>query len=123
MVMDDICILKVPFILNLWYLMQSIIKFFKAIGNFIYALFFTRDDDLDVLQLLFASILVMTSVVVWNLANTAGMSDAVIIEALITLRWMIGLLVVTAVPKWLVPYMVDKITGKKTITDETSGES
>lgn len=122
MFMNNICILKVPFILNLWYFMQSVIKFFKAIGNFIYALFFTRDDDLDVLQLMFAVILAIATAVVWNLTNTVGMSDTVIIESLVTLRWMIGLLVVTAVPKWLVPYMVEKISPKKSINEETTEE-
>jgi hypothetical protein len=102
--------------------MQSVIKFFKAIGNFIYALFFTRDDDLDVLQLMFAVILAIATAVVWNLTNTVGMSDTVIIESLVTLRWMIGLLVVTAVPKWLVPYMVEKISPKKSINEETTEE-
>jgi hypothetical protein len=78
-----------------------------SIREFIYRLFFTREDSLDVLQLMFTVIVILALVVVWNLTNTAEMSDAVIIESLVTLRWMIGLLVVTAVPKWLVPFMVN----------------
>lgn len=80
-------------------------KLFDGVISFLYALFFTRDDDLDVLQLLFTSIIIIALLIVWNLTTIAGNSDAVKIESLVTLRWLIGLLVITAVPKWIVPFM------------------
>lgn len=72
--------------------------------EFIYRLFFTRDDSLDMLQLLFVAIIIVTLYVVcWTFVIAPIMSDAVRIEALLTLRWLAGLLVLTAVPTWLVP--------------------
>jgi 4-amino-4-deoxy-L-arabinose transferase-like glycosyltransferase len=76
-------------------------KFF----NFIYALFFTRDDDLDILQVLFAAIVIVALIITWYVAIPSGNSEGVRIEALVTLRWLAGLLVITAVPKWLVPFI------------------
>lgn len=76
-------------------------KFF----DFIYALFFTRDDDLDMLQVLFAAIVIVALIITWYVAIPSGNSESVRIEALITLRWLAGLLVITAVPKWLVPFI------------------
>jgi hypothetical protein len=83
----------------------------KAIGNFFYRAFFTRDDDMDMLQVLFVAIVVVTLQVVWKLTTGyEDMSEAVRIEALVTLRWLTGLLVITAVPKWMVPFMVQHKT-------------
>jgi hypothetical protein len=76
-------------------------KFF----DFLYALFFTRDDDLDMLQVLFAAIVVVALIITWYVAIPSGNSENVRIEALVTLRWLAGLLVITAVPKWLVPFI------------------
>jgi hypothetical protein len=81
----------------------------KKIVNFFYALFFTRDDDLDVLQLLFTTIVVIAIILAWKANTVTGTSDAVRIETIVTLRWMVGLLAVTAVPKWLAPLIADKI--------------
>lgn len=98
--------------------MQSIINVFKAIGQFIYSLFFTRDDDLDILQVLFAAIIIVSLLILWRLfVVQTDTSDAVLIEALKTLRWMIGLLVVTAVPKWLVPYITKQDTKEQETED------
>lgn len=91
---------------------QTILTMFEKFFNFLYALFFTRDDDLDVLQLLFTAIVVTTLLVVWKRSNVLGVSDAVQIEGLITLRWLAGLLVVTAVPKWLVPTIASMFGGQ-----------
>ena len=77
----------------------------KKFFNFIYALFFTRDDDLDILQVLFASIVIVALIITWYIAIPTGNTENVKIEALITLRWLAGLLVITAVPKWLVPFI------------------
>lgn len=90
--------------------MKSILLTIKSFFNFIYSLFFTRDDDLDVLQLLFTAIVVVTLLVAWKVTTETGMSDAIKTEGLITLRWLTGLLVVTAVPKWLVPAMIQSKT-------------
>ena len=76
-------------------------KFF----TFIYALFFTRDDDLDILQVLFASIVIVALIITWYVAIPSNNAENVRIEALVTLRWLAGLLVITAVPKWLVPFI------------------
>lgn len=65
-------------------------------------LFFTRDDDMDLLQVLFLVIVVVTLAVVWRIVTPAA-AEATVREGLITLRWLVGLLVATAVPKWLVP--------------------
>jgi hypothetical protein len=74
--------------------------------NFLYRAFFTRDDDLDVLQVLFVAIVAVTLYVVVQLTtNFTEMSEAVKVEALITLRWLTGLMIITAVPKWMVPLM------------------
>jgi hypothetical protein len=78
----------------------------KKFFNFIYALFFTRDDDLDMLQVLFAVIIMQTLFIVTKLTlQHPEMSEIVRVESLVTLRWLTGLLVITAVPKWLVPFI------------------
>jgi hypothetical protein len=87
--------------------MQVLKNFLKQLGEFLYALFFTRDDDLDVLQLLFAIIIIVTLAATWHAVTTGTVDAAVQIEALVTLRWLSALLVVTAVPKWLVPTIQD----------------
>ena len=85
--------------------MQQFLALLKKLVDFVYALFFTRDDDLDVLQLLFATIVIVTLFVVWHVSVNDTNNDSVKIEGLVTLRWMTGLLVVTAVPKWLIPFV------------------
>lgn len=70
----------------------------------LYRLLFTRDDDLDLLQVLFLVIVSVTLAIVWRLAMP-GTAEAVVIEGLVTLRWLVGLLVVTAVPKWMAPML------------------
>jgi hypothetical protein len=77
----------------------------SALSNFLYKLWFTRDDDLDILQLLFAAIIVVTLAITWNVSMATGEDSAVKIEALVTLRWLAGLLVITAVPKWMLPFI------------------
>jgi 4-amino-4-deoxy-L-arabinose transferase-like glycosyltransferase len=82
----------------------------KSFFNFIYSLFFTRDDDLDVLQLLFTVLVVMALVILWKLTLVKPeVSDLVVVESLKTLRWLVGLLVLTAVPKWLVPFIAGQV--------------
>lgn len=71
-------------------------------GSFLYRLLFTRDDDLDLLQVLFLVIVGVTLAIVWRLVRP-GTPETVVIEGLVTLRWLVGLLVVTAVPKWMAP--------------------
>jgi len=85
--------------------MQQVLAMFQKLVDFVYALFFTRDDDLDLLQLLFATIVVVTLMVVWNVSMVDSNDASVKIEGLVTLRWLTGLLVVTAVPKWLIPFV------------------
>jgi len=97
--------------------MEELKKIFKRFGEFLYALFFTRDDDLDVLQLLFAIIIIVTLSATWHVVTIDTVDSTVQIEALITLRWLAGLLVITAVPKWLVP-TVSSIVEKKLPSDE-----
>jgi hypothetical protein len=77
----------------------------STLSNFLYKLWFTRDDDLDMLQLLFTAIIIVTLMVVWKISMVDANDASVKIEGLVTLRWLTGLLVVTAVPKWLVPFM------------------
>jgi hypothetical protein len=93
--------------------MQLLLDNIKKFLHFIYALFFTRDDDLDILQLLFATIIVVTLIVTWNVSTMTTEDPLVKVEALVTLRWLAGLLVITAVPKWMIPFMSDH---SKTIT-------
>ncbi len=89
--------------------MKTILNLIQSLGKFIYALFFTREDDLDTLQVMFAVIIVVALLILWRLSIVqTDTSDTVLVEILKTLRWMIGLLVVTAVPKWLVPFMVNR---------------
>lgn len=78
----------------------------KSLIDFLYKLFFTRDDDLDTLQVLFAAIVIVTLVITWVVTTGGNVNDTVKIEGMVTLRWLTGLLVVTAVPKWLVPFIV-----------------
>lgn len=96
--------------------MKSLLTLLQKLTDFIYALFFTRDDDLDVLQLLFATIVIVTLMVVWNVSVADTNEASVKIEGMITLRWLTGLLVVTAVPKWLLPFVVKQ---SKTIVTST----
>jgi len=103
------------------HLLGHLVRIIEGFYNFIYRLFFTRDDDLDVLQLLFAILLVVTMRVAWVLTTSPDMSDEVRIQGLIELRWLIALLVVTAVPKWLVPSIVSILSGrglKDTVGDD-----
>lgn len=102
--------------------MKSILRAIKLFFNFIYSLFFTRDDDLDVLQLLFTAIVVVTLLVAWKVTTESGMSDAVKTEGLITLRWLTGLLVVTAVPKWLVPAVIQSKTNLMNQVSNVTGQ-
>jgi hypothetical protein len=81
----------------------------SGLVDFIYKLFFTRDDDLDILQVLFAIIIFVTLFVVWEVSLNDLTPATVKVEGLITLRWLTGLLVVTAVPKWLVPVMSKQV--------------
>lgn len=78
----------------------------KSFQQFLYQLFFTRDDDLDILQVLFAGIIVVTLIIAVHIFRVGSTQPTVQIEALVTLRWLVALLVVTAVPKWLVPFVV-----------------
>lgn len=83
-------------------------------NTFIYRMFFTRDDQLDSLQVLFVAVVLVTLAVAWKLLVTfPDMSDVVRIESLITLRWLAGLLVATAVPTWMVEPMVKILTRGK----------
>ena len=91
----------------------------ESIWSFIYRLFFTRDDDLDMLQVLFVALIVVAIKSVWFIVITTTISDPVKIKALTTLQWMIGLLVVTAVPKWLVPTVAKVVMHKKLDDDDT----
>lgn len=90
------------------------------VSRFVYRLFFTRDDDLDVLQLLFTAIIVVTLIVVWKVASDSY-SESVQREALITLRWLAGLLVATAVPKWMVPTAIETLKTNKADSGASSG--
>lgn len=92
----------------------EIIKIMNNFNTFIYQLFFTRDDDLDMLQVLFAIIVCVTLFVTWDVMGQSNdfTPEAVKIEALVTLRWLAGLLVITAVPKWLVPSIQEIVTKK-----------
>lgn len=83
---------------------------FKTVSTFFYQLLFTRDDDLDMLQILFATIVIVTLLIAWKVTTGVGMTDTVRVEGLITLRWLTSLLVVTAVPKWLVPFIINAKT-------------
>lgn len=95
-------------------LLNDFIILMRTLNNFLYKLFFTRDDDLDMLQVLFAMIICVTLFVTWNVMVQPNdfTSEAVKIEALVTLRWLAGLLVITAVPKWLVPSIQEIVTKK-----------
>jgi hypothetical protein len=81
----------------------------ETLFKFLYQLFFTRDDDLDILQVLFAAIIVVTLVIAFRIFSVGDAQPTVQIQALVTLRWLVGLLVITAVPKWLVPFMVKNV--------------
>lgn len=85
--------------------MNKIVNILNKFLNFLYALFFTRDDDLDMLQVLFTLIIVVSLAVIWQISTADVNADVVKVEGLVTLRWLAGLLVITAVPKWLVPFV------------------
>ena len=77
--------------------------------NFVYRLFFTRNDDLDTLQILFNLVVCFTlGLIMYLIRNTAD--KEVIVEGLITLRYLAGMLVITAVPSWVVPSYFRKDT-------------
>jgi hypothetical protein len=97
--------------------MTAIKDFLSKVWEFIHALFFTRDDDLDILQVLFAAIIITALAATWRTISIVDMGETVQVEALITLRWLAGLLVITAVPKWLVP-TISSIVEKKLPSDE-----
>lgn len=82
--------------------------------EFIYRLFFTRSDDLDVLQVLF-TLIVLVTLGLCIYVILLGVNPEVARPVLETLRWLLGLLVLTAVPRWLVPYMTKR---KDLTTDE-----
>lgn len=82
----------------------------SKITTFLYRLFFDRDDSLDTLQILFTGIIIITLKVVWKLATGEAETPEVKIEALVTLRWLVGLLVITAIPKWMIPAMTTVLT-------------
>lgn len=84
--------------------------------KFLYRLLFTRNDDLDLLQVLFLVIVGVTLAVVWRVV-VPGAPESTVREGLITLRWLVALLVLTAVPKWLVPVIADAVKGR----DATGG--
>jgi hypothetical protein len=86
----------------------------KKFTKFLYQLFFTRDDDLDMLQVLFTVIVCVSLMLSWKIVSTSE-TDPVKIEALTTLRWLAAMLVVTAVPKWLVPAVTGIMGSKKNI--------
>lgn len=79
--------------------------------TFCYRLFFTRDDDLDVLQVLFIVVVLATLGVVWRVVQP-GASDSVVASGMVTLRWMVGLLAITAVPKWMTPLITSVLLSK-----------
>lgn len=85
-----------------------------GLKDFFYRMFLTRDDDFDPLQILFAMIILVTLAVTWHVTVTfPDSSDSVKIEALTTLRWLTALLVLTAVPKWLVPSILTTLVKGK----------
>jgi hypothetical protein len=94
----------------------------KKTGEFLHSLFFTRDDDLDILQVLFAAIIVVALAGTWHSITTESVSEVVQVEALITLRWLAGLLVITAVPKWLVPAFGEFVNKKLDIFPSKKNE-
>jgi hypothetical protein len=94
---------------------EQLIEKKMTIKEFVYRLFFTREDSLDVLQLLFTIVVGVTLMSVWKIITLmmSGSDGEVVIEALKTLRWLAGLLVITAVPSWMVP-IVAKMRTQKT---------
>lgn len=94
-----------------------------TVRQFLYRLWFTRDDDLDALQILFALIIMVTLAIVWYITIIAGNTDPVKIESLVTLRWLAGLLVITAVPKWLVPFVASQLKSNNTVVNQPATES
>jgi len=101
--------------------MEAIKNLFVKIGRFLYALFFTRDDDLDLLQVLFVIITLLAIYLAYYVVVLTDSTDPVKLEAFVTLRWMLGLLIVTAVPKWIVPSIVAILTKKNNSTPRNSG--
>lgn len=73
--------------------------------EFLYRLLFDKEDSLDLFQILYYIIVVVTLVVIWRITGSDTNPEN-IKEGLITLRYMMGLLVVTAVPKWLAQLLV-----------------
>lgn len=94
-----------------------------TLRQFLYRLWFTRDDDLDALQVLFALIIIVTLAIVWHATILAGNADLVKIESLVTLRWLAGLLVITAVPKWLVPFVASQVKPNNTVPNQPPTDS
>jgi hypothetical protein len=94
-----------------------------TIRQFLYRLLFTRTDDLDTLQILFNLIVLVTLYTVHTSFSNQTTPPEVQIEALLTLRWMLGLLVITAVPVWLVPYIKNPFNHGAAESAPSSSES
>lgn len=91
-------------------------------ATFFYRLFFTRDDDLDVLQVLFIMVVLATLACVWRVVQP-GATDSVVASGMVTLRWMVGLLAVTAVPKWMTPMITAVLVSRAGQAAMTAQES
>lgn len=80
-----------------------------TIKEFLYRLFFTKNDSLDTFQILFNLVICMTLLFVGYIIQN-DTDKEVVVEGLITLRYILGLLVLTVVPTWLVPFMIKSST-------------
>lgn len=90
------------------------------LADFLRRLFFTRDDDLDLLQVLFVLLVGITAAASYEVivhvaaapGTASGTAVAMVHEAFLTLRVMFTALIVAAVPSWMVPAITSVLTSR-----------
>lgn len=91
-------------------------------ARFCYRLFFTRDDDLDLLQVAYLALLALSMRIVWLHAVATGYKPST--AAWTFLAGLLGTLVLAAVPKWVGELMVrNRAAGELARAVASSGSS
>lgn len=72
----------------------------KTAKEFFYRLFFTRNDDLDLLQVILYVWITVVGIIIFKVGHAADWRELPP-AAWDMLKWMTGTLVVFGVPKWM----------------------
>jgi hypothetical protein len=75
------------------------------VRDFLFRLFFTRDDDLDVLQLLF---LAWSVFLMWMVERVGSGAWTLPTAVWATVSGFLATLAISAVPKWLAPLLASR---------------